>query len=246
MVAPNQEQRGIRQRSNAVQSKPAPPITKRGKTTRKRLKQALNDLLQEYSFHNIRLEDITTRAGVGVSVFYHYFQSKIDITNELLSELLETYRKDVSTHAKMSPLESIHYANQRMAALYSANPGAMRCLLEVHDSAAPFSSIWRKVTQEWNERIANNMQRQFPNAFVNRQGYVAMAYALAGTVDSLLYEYYVLKNPDLRAAHLEDEDLARFLTTLWHRTLYLKNPPIEFMDKGLNCLARLGAEDEHP
>lgn len=246
MAAPDQGQRGIKQRINAVQSKPAPPITKRGKATRERLKQALSDLLQDYPFHDIRLEDITTRAGVRVSLFYHYFQSKIDITNELLSELLQMYRKDVSMHARMAPLESIHYANQRMVALYSANPGAMRCLLEVHDSAAPFSLIWRKVTQEWNERIANNMQRQFPNAFANRQSYVAMAYALAGTADSLLYEYYVLKNPDLRAAHPEDEDLARFLTTLWHRTLYLKNPPIEFMDKGVDGLARLGAEDKHP
>lgn len=245
-AALNHDQRAIKQRSNAVQSKPPPPITKRGQATRERLKQALSDLLQDNAFHDIRIEDITARAGVRASLFYHYFQSKIDITNELLSELLETYRKDVSTRSKSSPLESIHYANQRMAALYAANPGAMRCLLEVHDTAAPFASIWRKLTREWNERIAHNIQRQFPQAFANLQGYVAIAYALAGAADNLLYEYYVLKNPDLRAAHPEDEDVAKFLTTLWHRTLYLKNPPMDFMGKGLDGLAKLRAADEHP
>jgi AcrR family transcriptional regulator len=245
-AAPNQDQRATKRRSNAVQSKPPPPITKRGQATRERLKQALSDLLQDNTFHDIRIEDITALAGSRVSLFYHYFQSKIDITNELLFELLETYRNDVSAQTKISPLESIHYANQRMAALYASNPGAMRCLLEVHDTAAPFASIWRKLTKEWNERIAHNIQRQFPQAFPNKHGYVAIAYALAGAADNLLYEYYVLNNPDLRAAHPENEDVAKLLTTLWYRTLYLKNPPVDFMDKGLDGLAKLRAADEHP
>lgn len=240
----DQAQRRTKQRSNAVQAKPPPPITKRGQATRERLKQALSALLQDHAFHDIRLEDITAGAGVRVSLFYHYFQSKIDITHELLSEMLEAYRTEVSTRAKMSPLESIHYANQRMAALYAANPGAMRCLLEVHEGAAPFAPIWRKLTREWNERIAHNMQRQFPKAFASTHGYVSMAYALAGAADSLLYEYYVLKNPDLRAAYPSDEDIAKFLTSLWHRTLYLRNPPARFMGKGLGGLAQLSADED--
>jgi AcrR family transcriptional regulator len=243
-VAPHHYQRAIKQRSNAVQSKPPPPITKKGQATRERLKQALNDLLQDTAFKDIRIEDIAARAGGRGSLFYHYFQSKIDITNELLSELLDTYLKDVSIYSRSSPLESIHFANQRMAELYVANPGAMRCLLDVHDEDAPFALIWRKRTREWNERIAQSIQHQFPQAFANLRDYLAIAYALAGAADNLLYEYYVLKNPDLHAAHPEDEDVAKFLTTLWHRTLYLKNPPMDFMGKGLDGLAKLRAADE--
>lgn len=219
-------------RVNAVQIKPPPPITARGQATRQRLKQALTKLLEVRAYHEIRLEDITGEAGVRVSLFYHYFQSKVDITHEVLSEVLDSFRNDVSARPKdANPLATIHYANQRMVALYASNPGAMRCLLEVHDGIAPFGPMWRELTLAWNQRIAASIARQFPGAFHNSAEYLALAYTLAGTADTFLLEYYVQKNPELHRAQLSDEDVARFLTTLWYRALYLKNPPDEFLDR---------------
>ena len=43
-------------RVNAVRTKPAAPKTKRGQETRKRLKTALIELLQERAYQEIRLE----------------------------------------------------------------------------------------------------------------------------------------------------------------------------------------------
>lgn len=217
-------------RSNAVQTKPPPPITRRGQATRQRLKDALARLLQTRAFHEIRLEDITHDAGVRVSLFYHYFQSKADITNEVLSDLLEAFRGEVAGRPKdANPLAAIHYANQRMVALYATNPGAMRCLLEANESIAPFAPMWRELTLTWNRRIAANIRRQFPDAFRTEAEYLSLAYALSGTADSFLLEYFVQKNPVLHEAHPTAEDVATFLTTLWYRTLYLANPPDDFL-----------------
>jgi AcrR family transcriptional regulator len=217
-------------RSNAVKIKPAPPVTSRGRATRQRLKDALSRLLQDRAFHQIRLEDITQEAGVRVSLFYHYFPSKIDITQEVLAELLDGFRGDVEARPKSEhPLEAIHYANQRMVALYSANPGAMRCLFEVHEESAPFASMWRSLTLDWNRRIATNLRRQFPEAFVDDAQYLSLAYALAGMVDNFLIEYFVYRNATLQQAHPTPDDVARFLTTLWLRTLFLANPPDLFL-----------------
>lgn len=230
-----------RQRVNAVRVKPPPPITRRGQATRQRLTEALTKLLQVRAYHEIRLEDITREAGVRVSLFYHYFQSKVDITHEVLSEVLESFRNEVASRPRdANPLATIHYANQRMVALYATNPGAMRCLLEVHDGMAPFAPMWRELTLEWNQRIAASIARQFPNAFRNNAEYLALAYALAGTADSFLLEYYVQKNPALHGAQLSDEDVARFLTTMWYRALYLKNPPDDFLDR-LSGFRRISA-----
>ncbi len=217
-------------RSNAVQVKPPPPITKRGQATRKRLKDALAKLLQTHTFHEIRLEDITHEAGVRVSLFYHYFQSKIDITHEVLSDLLDAFREEVAGRPKGdSPVAAIHYANQRMVALYGTNPGAMRCLLEVDEAIAPFAPMWRNLTLNWNQRIAANIRRQLPDAFESDAEYLSLAYALAGTADSFLYEYFVQRNPALHQAHPTEESVASFLTTLWYRALYLVNPPDQFL-----------------
>lgn len=217
-------------RSNAVRVKPPPPTTRRGRATRQRLKDALTKLLQEHAFHEIRLEDITREAGVRVSLFYHYFPSKTDITQEVLSDLLDAFRDEVAERPRNDgPLAAIHYANQRMVALYSANPGAMRCLLEVDQAKAPFAPMWRELTLGWNKRIAASIRRQAPDAFHTDGEYLALAYALAGTADSFLFEYFVQKNQALQETLPDEEDVAVFLTTLWYRSLHLANPPDDFL-----------------
>lgn len=232
-----------KRRRNAVQIKPPAPVTRRGRATRQKLKDALSRLLQDRAFHQIRLEDITREAGVRVSLFYHYFPSKIDITQEVLSELLDGFRGDVGARPKSDdPLAAIHYANQRMVALYSANPGAMRCLFEVHEESAPFASMWRDLTLDWNRRIAANMRRQFPDAFPDEAHYLSLAYALAGMVDNFLIEYFVYRNPVLRQTLAAEEDVARFLTTLWRRALFLTNPPDAYLET-LAGFKRIGESD---
>lgn len=221
---------GRSRRRNAVTTKPPQPITRRGRATRQRLKDALAKLLQTCAFHEIRLEDITREAGVRVSLFYHYFRSKIDITHEVLSDLLGAFREEVAGRPKDDgPLAAIHYANQRMVALCAASPGAIRCLLEADQAVAPFAPMWRELTLDWNRRIAANIRRQMPKAFKTDAEYLSLAYALAGTADSYLFEYFVQKNPILREAYPTQEEVARFLTILWYRALYLANPPDDFL-----------------
>lgn len=233
-------------RSNAVRVKPPPPMTRRGRATRQRLKEALTRLLQEHAFHEIRLEDITREAGVRVSLFYHYFPSKTDITQEVLSDLLDRFRDEVSERPRSdSPLETIHYANQRMVALYRANPGAMRCLLEVDQAKAPFAPMWRELTLAWNRRIAASIRRQAPDAFKTDGEYLALAYALAGTADSFLFEFFVQKNQALQETFPDEEAVAVFLTTLWYRSLHLVNPPDNFLGTFAG-FRKIGLSDKEP
>lgn len=188
------------------------------------------ELLKERTYYDIRIEDITSRTGVRAGLFYHYFQSKADITQEVLQDLLSGYQREVVSRKSRarSPLEAIHYANQLMVALYSANPGAMRCLVEVREEGTPFAEMWRMLTVDWNRRIASSIARQFPSPGVGESGFLALAYALSGAVDSFLFEYFVQKTPALRSAYPSDEAVAGFLTTLWYRAVYLRNPPAEF------------------
>ena len=219
-----------RQRRNAVQKRPALPTTNRGKATREKLKAALSTLLEDKAFEEIRLKDIAAEADVPVSLIYHYFQSKVDITYEVLAHLLDSFSAEVETRPNDNRSgTTIHYANQRMVALYSRNPGAMRCLLQVHEGMAPFAKMWREYSHDWNRRIAASIRKQFPEAFDSDSKYISLAYALSGTADSFLFEYFVQKNPELRKAYPAHEDIAAFLTTLWHRALYLCNPRTEIL-----------------
>lgn len=224
------EQKQRTRRSNAVLVKPPPPNTSRGRATRERLMASVAELLRQRTYYDIRIEDITSRAGVRAGLFYHYFQSKVDITHEVLQDMLSGYQRKVVSRKSgaWSPLEAIHYANQLMVALYSANPGAMRCLVEVREEGTPFAEMWRRLTLDWNRRIASSIARQFPGTQGGEAGFLALAYSLSGAVDSFLFEYFVQKTPELRSTYPTDEAVAGFLTTLWYRAVYLENPPTEF------------------
>ena len=161
----------------------------------------------------------------------------------MLTDLSRRFRDEVATRPHDNdPLTAIHHANQRMVALYRGNPGAMRCLLEVDPADAPFVQMWRERTLEWNQRIAANLRQQAPHAFRTDAEYLSLAYALAGMVDSFLYEYFVAGNPPLLQAHPKEEDVARFLTALWYRMLYLNNPPDAFLERlaSFKAISRAG------
>jgi AcrR family transcriptional regulator len=231
-----------RTRRNAVKSKPPTPTTRRGLAMRQLLKEAMVELLRNNSFSEIRLEDITNLAGVRVSLFYHYFQSKIDITQEVLSDLLHGFRTEVSERPKSeNPLEAIHFANQRMVALYSANPGAIRCMIAMHEGDAYFAPMWRELTLEWNRKICSSIQRQFPNSFSSEAEFLAFTYALAGAADNFLFEYFVHENPALVQVCPTNQDVAEYLTILWYRTLYLANP-ISLMNERFGGFCEIGLD----
>lgn len=217
-------------RANAVKEKPPKPSTSRGRATRRRLKNAVAVLLRDRTFHELRLEDIAREAGVRVSLFYHYFPSKTEITREVLSDLLDRFREEVAARPRSdNALDAIHYANQRMVSLYGTNPGAMRCLLEASGEAAPFAEMWRELTHGWNERIARSIRKRAPDAFGTDEEYLALAYALSGTADSFLFGYFVQRDEAIRKAYPTEEQVAAFLTTIWYRALYLSNPPDDFL-----------------
>lgn len=208
------------------------PSTQRGRETRERLKSAMLRLLQRHTFHEIRLEDIARAAGVQTPLIYHYFNSKVDLTFEILKETIGNFEESV--HAAVegkSALEAIHAANLAMILLYAQYPGVMRCLVEVQTQEAQFSQFWRDATRRWNQRIAKSIARRFPGVLPTQNQYLALAYALAGMVDNFLYEYFVHANASLREAHGSNEELAQFLSLLWYRALYAANPdPAAFPD----------------
>jgi hypothetical protein len=48
---------------------------------------------------------------------------------------------------------------------------------------------------------------------------------LAGIGEHVLAEYYILKVPALRELELDEEQMAEWVTVMFHRALFLENPP---------------------
>lgn len=67
------------------QNKPTKRQAQALKTKNKIYKISLN-LIKKYGFDNVTIDDISKKAGVSVGAFYHYFESKSDIFNEIYKQ----------------------------------------------------------------------------------------------------------------------------------------------------------------
>jgi len=216
-------------RRNAVAEKPAAPTTERGNRTREHLKEATARVLERVGYRAMRLADIAAEANVTVSLFYHYFSSKADITHEILAELLDRNiaQTKISRPANRDPFDTIVNANIVSVELYASAPGLMRCLLHFDEEATEFSKLYRRVSLDWNRRVAGDLARRCPGSSLTEEQRLMVAYSLGAMLDNFLFEMYVDRNPLLLQAFRDTREVALFLAILWYRQIYLSNPPAE-------------------
>ncbi|MFC9561087.1 MAG: TetR/AcrR family transcriptional regulator [Agromyces sp.] len=74
----------------------AAPRTARGEKTRRRLLEAAEHVFAAHGYHEASVSRITDRAGVGQGTFYLYFDTKLDIFNELVEDLNHRVRQAMS------------------------------------------------------------------------------------------------------------------------------------------------------
>jgi AcrR family transcriptional regulator len=210
-----------------VEQKPASPPTERGSKMRDKLKQAAAAVLERVGYRAMRLQDIAKEADVNVSLFYHYFSSKAEITHEVLTELLNQLveRQAQIRPTTHDPFDTLVNANLVTVTAYASTPGLFRCLLHFDEQEAAFSKLYRRVSLDWNRRIAKDIGRRCPGVPLSEAQRLMIAYALGGMVDNFLFEMYVDRNPLLLEEFPNHQDVAVFLAALWYRALYATTPP---------------------
>ncbi|GLI25944.1 TetR family transcriptional regulator [Agromyces rhizosphaerae] len=81
----------------------AQPRTARGVETRSRILRAAEDVFAELGYTEASVSRITDRAGVGQGTFYLYFDSKLDLFNELVEDLNRRVRHAMAEGAASAP-----------------------------------------------------------------------------------------------------------------------------------------------
>lgn len=196
---------------------------------RDRLKLAAATVLERIGYRAMRLADIAEEADVNVSLFYHYFSSKADITREILTELLDSRIASgvVASEKSHDTFDIIVEANLLTVETYASTPGLMRCLLHFDEEEAEFSRLYRKVSLDWNRRVARAIAKRCPDATLSDAQRLMIAYALGGMIDNFLFEMYVDRNSLVVESFKNTREVAVFLAILWFRALYCADPPAD-------------------
>jgi TetR/AcrR family transcriptional regulator, transcriptional repressor for nem operon len=204
------------------------PNKRKGERTRDRLLAAAAELLESKGYRDLRVSDVNEKAGVSNALFYLYFTNKEVISREVLSGFLESlYPTQDERPRADSAEESIYRANLMYTRLFAANPGLMRCLLQLGDEVPEFGRLWREANRVWLNRVVARLSRE-PE--VGKQGVDAVwaTVAAVGTmVDGMLRILYIEKESatrlHVRALGEGEASLALFLTRIWVRALYSRD-----------------------
>ncbi|MGE0443102.1 MAG: TetR/AcrR family transcriptional regulator [Gemmatimonadales bacterium] len=215
---------------------------RKGERTRDRIRLAAVDLLNESGYRQLKVADVCDRAGITPPVLYLYFDTKVALVLEVLTEFLDRFIAQAVEAGGGTAYQTIFQANLQWVRLARANAGLMGCLLEVADEVPEFATLFREASRGWYQRIADSVLRRFPAARADRGELELALYALGGMIDDLTRKLFTTRAPEVTRLVAEvapdDESLARFLSVMWHRALYGADPPAR---EAGGVLRRLGS-----
>lgn len=199
------------------------PPRQKGQRTRERLKIATARVLEQRGYHAMRVTDVTEAAGVAEGSFYVYFKDKTDAALTVLTSLLEDFLPlHFDASSDRSPLEAIRHTNRRWIEACRANPGLVRCILQLGDEAPEFLRLSQTTNGLWYRRVTSSVLRQRPG--LNEGAVTLMVQLLGSMMDELVRKLIVYPDSDLLdlidRLGLTDDDVADMASIIWLRVLY--------------------------
>ena len=216
--------------SKSERESAAKTISPKGAKARAKLKAAGLAVLAEVGYHKMRITDVTAKAGVASGLFYHYFDDLKSLTTEVLEDFVshslrvEDIERDVP---KGDWYERMYAHNRLVVQAYVEHPGIMRCLLQLADEDEDFSRLLRQGFIHQLSWLTRQMPRLFPEAAMPEHQAMMVVYALAGTGETILRDYYINRETALTESEVSADEMTELISVIFYRGLFLKNPPAE-------------------
>jgi AcrR family transcriptional regulator len=197
------------------------PTTSRGRRTRAALVSAAREGFEELGFRNARISDIADRAGTSYGVFYHYFDSKESILDDLFTMVTgEMYNASQAQRGTPGdPVDKIRTANRRYLVVAARNARLVAMIEELAFRDERFRELKLRIREPFVRRNEAGIRRLQERGLADPDLDAAMAATMLGG----MIEHFTM----LWFAHgVEyDEALAvETLTRLWAHAIGLPVP----------------------
>jgi AcrR family transcriptional regulator len=141
-------------------------LTARGLRTRAALVMAARQVFDELPFADVKVTDITTRAGVASGTFYTYFDSKEalfrEVASAVLTELSASPVRDPDNRDR-DPIRDIAYASRQFFLACLRNAGVARSIEQVVSTNPGVAKVRRstlitgvKRAERWIRRLQDD------------------------------------------------------------------------------------------
>jgi TetR/AcrR family transcriptional regulator, ethionamide resistance regulator len=222
-MANSSQSRGRTERRASVQ--PVAALNPRGLRSRERLKRAAREVLNEQGYRNLRVQDVTERAGVATGLFYRYFHDLREIVAEIAEDFFAELLVEVDPIAGSEHRYDWLYDNLcNVVQRFARNPGILACLFGLAGDYDEFDRIWKANAHNWNLRIAQYLRRETGRDAAQAR---RMAFVLGAMTEGVIYQALIRRTEDLIDLGGRPEDIADIVAAMWYRAIFLENPPAE-------------------
>lgn len=189
------------------------------------MKSAARDVLNEKGYRNIRVQDVTERAGVASGLFYHYFRDLREVVAEVSSDFFdELVAAAESLEDYEDPYDWIFENHRSVVERFARNPGILACLFGLAGDYEEFDRIWKRNAHIWNLQVADFVQQTTGLVTDNAR---EVAFMLGAMTEGVIYQALIRRTEDLVELAQQPEDIAEAIAVMWYRMIFLRDPPRE-------------------
>ena len=207
---------------DAVGSEAARALTRRGLITREKLVVAARAVFAEVAFSEVRITDITERAGVASGTFYSYFDSKEAVFREIAGQVLAEMQMDqrgAPDNPLRDPVRDLEFGIRRYFEVIRRNARIARSMEELHTREPGLGGIRRKTLLRGVKQIERWIRKLQERGICERNlDTWSTAMALHAMTVSIAYDHLVHRD-----APEETERLVQATTRIWRAAVGLES-----------------------
>jgi len=227
---------------DVINAKRKDPNLRKSERTRLKLMSSAASELMRLTFKQLRIDDVSTNAGVSRSLAYHYFNDKSEIVSAVVGEYVSEFTKRRPIPGAYSdPYHRVLAGNYYYIGTHFMNAGVMQVLTS-HDEDFPnMLASYNKVALDWHERISHSLSDSFCGKLLADDEKLLIACSLGGMADEILRQINILGHRKLKRFARKSEliNLSEILSLLWYRSIYGKNPSKKSIAAARNLVTQI-------
>jgi AcrR family transcriptional regulator len=197
----------------------------KGDKTRHRLRVAAAQALEGGGYQGLKVADVCALADVALGTFYVYFRDKTEIAIDVVLSFVEHLYLGAREAARgAGDFGTIYRTNLFFVQAYRANPGLMRCHVQLQSDEPAFRTVWQPRHRAWIEVIARSIQRRSSDPAMTGRRALRVAAALEGMVFHYLYSAAVTHQSPAEGDDADAAAMAETLSVLWYRGVHGRDP----------------------
>lgn len=209
------------------------PAKRKGERKRQLLIASAATMLNDRSFHRVRVSDICEEADTSAASFYVYFDNKDAITLVVLEmfahQVFNVMRQPNAPRGEaLSDFEALYQANLRWLKIVHHNSGLMRCMLQVSYEDVGWAEIYNRLNLEYNQGLARIFAHKLGLDDADEKKLLLKVLALGSMTDDFTRRQLEAGGGPLRAVIADVcpslESQATFLSELWYQPIFGTNP----------------------